>query len=155
MQLNIGVEALCARSKGVSLVDMVVVVTLAGMFTAFAIPRFTHVKNVVRASEVAALGVNLRSAAMAAHSQYMASGSKASSATLKGRVVHLQNGYPDVGGMRLALGDSPDFVVKASPNAVTYFKIGAPSAAQCAVTYHPAQADLSDSTMTDVSTSGC
>ena len=155
MKSNIPVNSLCLRCNGISLVDMVVVVTLVGILTVFAIPRFTYLQNDVRASEVVMLGVNLRNAAAAAHAQYVASGSMASSATLKGRVVRLQHGYPNLDGIQLAMVDSSDFTVKTTPTSVTYFKTGAPRAAQCAVTYRSAQPASSLATMTDISTAGC
>ena len=44
-------------------VELVVIVTMLGIIASFAIPRFTRLNNDVRASEVVALSVNLRSAA--------------------------------------------------------------------------------------------
>jgi hypothetical protein len=42
MPPNIHVNAPCSRSKGISLVDLVVLVTLLGLLSAFALPRFVH-----------------------------------------------------------------------------------------------------------------
>lgn len=157
MRPNIHVGPSLSSQRGVSLVDLVVVVTVAGILTAFAIPRMTHLDNKVRATEVVALGENLRNAAAAAHAQYVAAGSRGTSVTLRGRVVHLQNGYPDAGidGIRRALGDSPEFVVRASATEVVFSKSAAPAAAQCAVTYHVASTSPGASNLTDVSTDGC
>src|ERR1700675_3547576 len=106
MPSNIHVDA-CSHSQGNSLVELVVVVTMLGIIASFAIPRFTHLKNDVRASEVVALSVNLRSAAAAAHAQYLESGARLSAATMKGRSVQLKNGYPEAGadGIRAAIAD--------------------------------------------------
>jgi hypothetical protein len=49
---------------------------MLGLIASFAIPRFMHLANVVRASDVTALSVKLRNAATAAHSQYVESGAK-------------------------------------------------------------------------------
>jgi prepilin-type N-terminal cleavage/methylation domain-containing protein len=43
--------------QGNSLVELVVVITMLGVASSFAIPRFTRLENNVRASEVTALSV--------------------------------------------------------------------------------------------------
>jgi type II secretory pathway pseudopilin PulG len=140
--------------QGNLLVELVVVVTMLGIIGSFAIPRFTHLENDVRASEVAALSVNLRSAAAAAHSQYVESGAKLSYATLKGRAIHLKDGYPDPSGMRVAIADLSDFTVSSTPTSVTYSKTDAPVPARCAVTYHAFPA-FNETAITDLKTGGC
>jgi type II secretory pathway pseudopilin PulG len=149
--------ALGWRSKRVSLIEPVVVVTLLGLLCSFAIPRFTHVQNVVRASEVVALSVNLRSAAAVAHAQYLEPGARLSSAILKGRNIELQNGYPDAGpnGIRMAVANLSNFTVSFTPTSVTYSKTDAPDPVQCAVTYHASPAASSEATVTGLETSGC
>jgi MSHA pilin protein MshA len=155
MQSTVRSNPLCSRNEGISLVDLVVVITLLGMICAFAIPRFTRLENNVRASEVVALSVNLRSASAAAHAQYLESGGRLSSAALKGKIIRLMNGYPDVGpnGIRLAAPDLSDFTVSTTPTSVTFSKSGAPAAAQCAVTYHASPP--SEAAITDLYTGGC
>jgi MSHA pilin protein MshA len=143
--------------KGISLVELVVIVTLVGILAAFAIPRFLHLENDVRASEVVALSVNLRSAAAMAHAQYLLSGSTLSAAKMEGRSVQLMNGYPNASsnGILLAIADLSDFTASATPTSVTFSKIGAPVAALCAVTYHASPAASGAATTTDLRTSGC
>jgi type II secretory pathway pseudopilin PulG len=157
MSSNIQVTALYSRSKRISLVEPVVVVTLLGMLGSFAIPRFTHLQNTVRASEVVALSVNLRSAAAVAHAQYLEPGARPSSAILKRRTIQLKNGYPDAGanGIRVAVADLSNFTVSSTPTSVTYSKTDAPVPSLCAVTYHASPAASSEATITDLKTSGC
>jgi MSHA pilin protein MshA len=157
MQPKMRSNPLCSRSEGNSLVELVVVITLLGLLCSFAIPRFTRLENDVRASEVVALSVNLRSASAAAHTQYVESGGRLSSANVKGRTIQLKNGYPDAGpkGIRLAVPDLSDFTVSSTPTSVTYSKTGAPAAAQCAVTYRASSAVSSEPTITDLHTGGC
>jgi MSHA pilin protein MshA len=156
MPSNIHVDA-CSNSQGNSRVELVVAVTMLGVIASFAIPRFTHLKNDVRASEVVALSVNLRSAAAAAHAQYLESGARLSTATMKGRTVRLKNGYPDAGadGIRAAIADPSGFAVSATSLSVSYAKTDAPAPAQCAVTYHASAATTSEATITDLQTGGC
>jgi MSHA pilin protein MshA len=156
MRSNVNVAALRLDSRGFSLVELVVVITLVGILAAFAIPRFTRLENDVRSSEVAALSVKLRGAAAEAHAQYLGSGSTLSSATLQGRAVQLKNGYPDAGaqGIRLVIADVSDFIVTSTPTSITYSKRGAPAGARCAVTYHASSSSV-PARLTDLNTSGC
>src|ERR1700722_9615329 len=137
MRSNVNVAALRLGSRGVSLVELVVVITLVGILIAFAIPRFTRLENDVRSTEVVALSVKLRGAAAEAHAQYLRSGSTLAAARVQGRVVRLKNGYPDAGveGIRVVIADVSDFIVSSTPTSVTYSKRGAPVGARCAVTY--------------------
>jgi hypothetical protein len=56
MPPNIHANAPCSRSKGISLVDLVVVVTLLGLLSAFALPRLVHRYPTQPASKPAAAG---------------------------------------------------------------------------------------------------
>src|SRR5258708_12779477 len=94
MQPNTRSNPLCSRSEGNSLVELVVVITLLGLLCSFAIPRFRRLENDVRASEVVALSVNLRSASAAAHAQYVDPGGRLSSAPFKPPPTQLNNPYP-------------------------------------------------------------
>jgi MSHA pilin protein MshA len=143
--------------QGNSFVELVVVITTLGVASSFAIPRFTRLENNVRATEVIALSVNLRSAAAAAHAQYLESGARLSSATLQGRSIQLKNGYPDAGthGIGAALADVvTGFTVNVTPTSVSYSKTDAPAPAQCTVTYR-ASPESGAATISDLKTSGC
>jgi MSHA pilin protein MshA len=145
------------RCKGISLVEVVVIVTMIGIVAAFAVPRFTHLQNDVRTSEVVALSLSLRSAAESAHAQYVKSGSTLAAVTLSGRAVRLKNGYPDAStfGIQRAVPDAGDFTAKLAADAVTYIKHDAPSADECAVTYKASSTPTSPAVVTDLKTSGC
>jgi MSHA pilin protein MshA len=157
MRSNVNVAGFRLGSRGILLIELVVVITLVAIVAAFAIPRFTRLENDVRSAEVVALSVKLRGAAAEAHAQYLRSGSTLSSATLQGRTVQLKNGYPDAGaqGIGLAIADASDFIVSATPTSVTYSKRGAPAAARCAVTYRASPAASEAATLSDLNTSGC
>jgi type II secretory pathway pseudopilin PulG len=157
MQSNIAPRQPSSRTLGFSLVEIVVVVTLVGMATAFAVPRFTSLANRARASEVIALSTNLRDAAEVAHLQFVQSGSTLAAAQLKGKPVALKNGYPDssAAGIGNAVVDWGGFITKSNPSFVTFFKAGAPLDAQCSVTYRVAPQPSIAAAITDINTSGC
>jgi type II secretory pathway pseudopilin PulG len=146
-----------SKTLGFSLVEVVVVVTLVAMGTAFAVPRFTSLGNRARASEVVALSARLRDATQVAHNQFVASGSTLSAAKLKGKAVILKNGYPAAtsSGIGNAVVDSAGFTTQSRPSYVTFFKTGAPLDAQCSVTYKAAPQPSIAATITDIHLSGC
>jgi MSHA pilin protein MshA len=145
------------RNHGFSLIEVVVLVSLFGIVAAFAVPRFTRVANYARASEVDGLSANLRNAAQAAHGQFLASSAHLSAATVEGKTVTLQYGYPDVSpsGIRNAVFDLEGFAVNEGPDTVTFVKADAPSGEHCAVTYHAAPFARSAASVSNVETSGC
>ena len=145
------------RCKGVSQVELVVIVTMIGIVAAFAIPRFTHLQNDVRASEVVALSADLRRAAEAAHSQYVKSGTAPLSVAVEGRQIRLKNGYPDASsfGIQRAMVNSQEFRAQPAADSVTYSKHDAVDAAACSVTYLASPAPTKPATVTNLNTSGC
>jgi MSHA pilin protein MshA len=146
-----------SNDSGFSLVEIVVVLTLVGMVTAFAIPRFTRLGNQTRASEVVALSADLRDASQDAHAQFVASNSTLMTARLKGKSVMLKNGYPDtsINGIGNAIVDWGSFITKTTPTYVTFLKIGSPSNSQCSVTYRAALGPSVAAAVTDINISGC
>jgi MSHA pilin protein MshA len=146
-----------ARNSGFTLIEAVVLASLVGIVAAFAVPRFTRLANNVRASEVIALGDNLRGAAQAAHARFLAPGAHLSAITLDGKTVTLRNGYPDAtaSGIRNAIFDSDGFSANEGIDSVTFSRADAPSGEQCSVTYQAAPEPSRAATVTDPDTSGC
>ena len=144
-------------ARGFSLVEIVVVLTLMGMAAAFAVPRYTSLSNRTRASEVMALSRDLREAALAAHAQFVSSGSALAVATLNGKAVRLKNGYPapTASGIESAIVDWGNFTTKASSSFVVFYKTGAPIDTQCSVTYRAASVPNAPATVSDVKLGGC
>jgi type II secretory pathway pseudopilin PulG len=144
-------------SRGSSLIELVVLFSLVGMVSSFAIPRYTRLANQARATQVMALSGILRSAAEDAHQQYLASGATLRTATLEGRAVALKNGFPEAGtrGMRGVFLDWAGFITKGSPNSVTFMKKGAEVAERCAVTYSVPEQQVTAEFTTKVVFDGC
>jgi MSHA pilin protein MshA len=142
---------------GFSLIEGVVLVSLVGIVTAFAVPRFTRLANSARASEMVALGANLRTAAELAHAQYVQSGARAKNVTMLGKLINLKNGYPDASktGIGNALFETEGFATETTGDSVTFLNPEAPSARECSVTYHAASTTTAAPTDTIVQTAGC
>jgi MSHA pilin protein MshA len=157
MRNILGAGAPAASSPGFPLVELVIAVSLLGIASAFAVPRFTHLANDARASEVVALSANLRHTAQAAHAQFLAAGAHLSASTIEGKSLHLENGYPDTGpgGIRKAVFEADGFTAHESDGVVTFTRAGAPAAQQCAVTYRRVPDLSADPPVTDIDVSGC
>jgi type II secretory pathway pseudopilin PulG len=135
-----------------------VVFSLLGTFSAFAIPRYTHLANLARAAQLLALSGLLRGVARSAYQQYVASGYTLRTAKLDGRTVALQNGVPEAStrGIRAAIIDWSGFVAQGLPNSVTFMKKGAEVAERCAaVTYAVPEPRVTAESTTEVAFDGC
>lgn len=146
-----------ALTRGSSLIELVVLFSLVGTVSAFAIPRYTRLANQARATQVMALGGILRGVAKNAHQQYLASGNTLQAVTLEGKTVALKNGFPEANtrGIRAVLIDWAGFTTKAVPNSVTFMKKGADVAEQCAVTYSIAEPQVTAESITKMVVDGC
>ncbi len=144
-------------TRGSSLIELVVLFSLVGTVSAFAIPRYTRLANQARATQVVALSSILRGIAKSAHQQYLESGSTLQAATLDGKSVALRDGFPEAStrGIRTVLVDWAGFTTKSAPNSVTFMKRGADVAEQCAVTYSLTEPQVSLESTTKIVVDGC
>ena len=145
------------QSRGFTLIELVVVITILGILAAFAIPKFIALDTQARTATVNGLAGTVRSAAALARSLSMATGNPAS-VTMEGATVAMLNNYPDslAGGIPNAVNVSADFTYApgASGAVGTWTRVGAPGAAgTCVVTYLPATAGAAP--VVTATTGGC
>jgi MSHA pilin protein MshA len=119
--------------KGLTLIELVVVITILGILAAFSIPRFTSLEVQARVSAIQSLGGSVRSAAALAHAQWLASGTAPATITMEGQTITIVNGYPDRASLPNTLQDTTGFTYTAGTGV--YTKDGAATPASCSVTY--------------------
>jgi MSHA pilin protein MshA len=134
--------------RGFTLVELVVVITILGILAAFAVPRFLSLDSSARAASVNALAGSLRSADALTHGLWLASGSPAS-VTMEGNVITMTNGYPNLATINLTLADTTGFTYTSATGVFT--KNGAPTPANCSVTYTAAVAGSAPTIAVDTS----
>jgi MSHA pilin protein MshA len=122
-----------STSKGFTLIELVVVITILGILAAFAIPRFTSLESQARVSAIQALGGSVRSAAALAHAQWLATGTAPANVTMEGQTVAISNGYPTAADLPKTLQDTSGFTWDLANTR--YTKDGAATPANCSVTY--------------------
>jgi MSHA pilin protein MshA len=125
------------KTRGFTLIELVVVIALLGILAAFAIPRFASLEREARAATVQGLAGSLRSAAAMAHGLNLATG--LTTVTMEGQAINIVNGYPDAETVQNTLADTTGFTVTDDGTTTTFTKDGA--AGVCQVTYAEAAAN--------------
>jgi MSHA pilin protein MshA len=130
------------QSRGFTLIELVVVITILGILAAFAIPKFIALDTQARVATINGLAGSVKSAAALARSLAMATGAT-TTVTMEGAAVALTNNYPDAtaGGIPNAVNSSTtDFTYAPGAGAAAgvWSKVGAPTPATCSVSYTPA-----------------
>ena len=146
-----------SKSRGFTLIELVVVITILGILAAFAVPKFIALDSQARIATVNGLAGSVKSAAALARGLAMATGST-TTVTMEGSTVALLNSYPDAtnGGILLAVNVSAtDFTYAPGAGAAAgvWSKVGAPTPGTCSVSYTPAPAN--GTPLVAVTSTGC
>lgn len=124
------------NQSGFTLIELVVVIVILGILSAFAVPKFMGLEKQARTASVQSLEGSLRSAASLAHSIWLANGLNAATINVEGTDLAMVNGYPSAGSINSMLQSTTGFAVPAAAGGVrTFTRNGAPNIAQCQITY--------------------
>jgi|AZII01.1.fsa_nt_gi MSHA pilin protein MshA len=149
------------KQSGFTLIELVMVIVILGVLSAFALPRFADFGRDARTASVNALGGAIRASANIAHAQFLADGGAGATVSLEGTPIALANGYPTIAGIVTAAqvdttNDYKTFDPGNTPADRTFYltpDTGSTSTVLCRVTY--AEAAASAAPIVTVDISGC
>ena len=130
--------------SGFTLIELVVVITILGILTALALPRFAALQTEARMAKMQAAMGSLKAGAVLAHSVQLTQQLAANaSVTMEGAIVPMANGYPtsalDSIGVAAGFVDNDGSTVLqgyvASATATTFTVTPDAGHPSCSVTY--------------------
>jgi MSHA pilin protein MshA len=82
------------KQAGFTLIELIMVIVILGVLSAFALPRFADLGGDAREASINGLNGAIKSAANIAHAQWLADGGTATTVSLEGTSITMINGYP-------------------------------------------------------------
>ena len=136
------------QQSGFTLVELIMVIVILGVLSAFVLPRFANFGGDARAATIRGVEASMKSASAIARSAFLAAGTNPATVNMEGTNVAIANGYASAAGIVLAANitggalatDAGDFIVNTAAGVTTVQAKGATAAAQCQVVYTEAAA---------------
>lgn len=151
------------RQRGFTLIELILVILMLAILSAFTLPRFANLGRDARIASVQGAAASIRSASAIAHAAWLARGSVDGFLQMEGRTVSLFGGYPQahvtsgvLGDITDAAGiDSANFTATGIANTVTIHPAGVAPTVSCYVRYTQANITGTVAPAIALQTGGC
>lgn len=142
------------KQAGFTLIELIMVIVILGVLSAFALPRFADLGGQARAATINGAAGAMKAAANIAHAQWLAEGDSTSTeVTLEGTAITMSFGYPTQASILLAAQISANDFDIATAGSVR--ATGAVTAATCSVSYTAATSLTVPAVVGDAVVTGC
>jgi MSHA pilin protein MshA len=127
------------RQAGFTLIELITVIVILGILSAFALPRFAGLESQARSASLDGLGGSVRSGAALAHAVWLANGTSPTTITMEGVTIDMDatTGYPDDSdtGIRRVLQSLDGYTAGAVTGGGYQFGVTGVATTSCNVAY--------------------